>query len=191
MASKRIAEIEQSYGVTVPERLRRFFAEKQAPTRKHLKLQAGYLRGRFQVDFDDASLLDLNELGENLNIDAIMAGGDLDGAWKDTYGDCVPFATLADAAAEGEDDADGGDYNPVKGFLVVDTSHEECPVLLFDYECSLYPVADSLDGFLRGEPPTRKERFEREHVSWNCRYKKLSWADPTEKDGDNDYPNEW
>jgi hypothetical protein len=190
MTSNRVAEIEQTYEVTVPERLRRFFAEKQAPD-KHLKLQAGYLRGRFQVDFDDRSLLDLNELGENQNIDAIMAGGDIDGEWKDMFGECVPFATLADVAAEGEDEDGGEDHEPVKGFLVVDTSREECPVLLFDYECSLYPLADSLDGFLRGEPPTRKELFEHDHVSWNCRYKKLSWADPTEKDGENDYPNDW
>jgi len=169
--NKRFSEIEAAFEVELPDRFRQFFLANQAPS-KVLVLENGYVRGPYQVNFDDPDLVDLHSLAENNGIDSLEDGGDLDGDWQDLFGDYVPLATLAKVVDDEDQDDDDGEPAYAKSFLVADISKPTCPVALWDYDGPyIYPLADSLDAFLAAEPPTSPRTGE-----WHSApYKEYRW----------------
>ena len=122
---------------------------------------------QIDVDFTDAQLADLVELGQNHNIDDV---DDID--WPGEFGDFVPFAILSDAAADDDDE-------PVRAFLIMSVTDAACPVYLWDYDgWTIYPIAQSLDDFIGGVASGK--RFEHAHAS--TPYKKYVWVADTEED---------
>ncbi len=62
--------VEKSFGVTVPAAYRSFLEDDAAELESQvLNLENGFLRGRFDVNFTDFDLLDLDSLGEQCWID--------------------------------------------------------------------------------------------------------------------------
>ena len=158
--ANRAKAIKQAFGVDVPDRLRKFYDNEEAPETE-LVLEDGFVRGTFEVSFNDDDLLDLPALCENHFIDELEPQH-----WAEEFASYVPFATLFDANAEEDDE-------PVKSFLVVDVSNPQCPVLLWDYDgWSLYPLSATLDDFLAGRP-TGARTDERRVKS---PYKKFRWS---------------
>lgn len=128
--------IEAAYGVSLPERYRRFLLAGEFRAYPRVEL-AGYIRGPYDMNFVDPLLPDVAELGMNAGIH------DMDDVpWRDDYAGFVPLASLSHP-----------DVDEPKVFLVQQVAGEENRVLLFDYEgWRLYPLADSLDQFLANLP---------------------------------------
>jgi hypothetical protein len=155
---ERASAIEKAFDVEVPARLQKFYEAKQAP-KGQLELTDGFLRGTFQLSFDEDCLLDIETLCENYLIDEMTRE-----QWTEEFSQYVPLATLADA----EEDNVG-----VKSFLVVDVSSAKCPVSVWDYDgWYVYPLSATLDDFLAGK--SNGKRAEGDHAGEP--YKKFSWS---------------
>ena len=166
-----VTKMEKAYGVKLQPRHRRFLESKEGDGLGHLKLVRGFLRGTFQVDFTDDALIDLGTLGEDFGIDDM---DDVD--WRGEFGDYVPFATLTDVHAEDDDE-------PVKSFLIVSVTEEECPVLVWDHDgWMIYPLAKSLDDFVAGVA----KAAQLEHDRAGHAYEKFAWVDEDEDEDDDD-----
>jgi len=164
-----VASMEKAYGVELPARYRKFLEKREYATLGNLKLENGYLRGTFDVDFTDEQLADLSALGEDHWIDDI---DDID--WPAEFGDFIPFATLTDTHADEDDE-------PVRSFLIVSVKHASCPVHVWDYDgWMIYPLAKSLDDFVDGVAKAQALSHDRAGQP----YKKFSWVE--EEDGDED-----
>ena len=131
-----LAQIESAYGVSLPERYRRFLREGEYQRYPRIEL-AGYIRGPYDLDFVDELLADVSELGQNAGI------YDMDDVpWSDDYAGYVPLASLSHP-----------EVDEPKVFLVHQVAGDQHRVLLFDYEgWRLYPLADSFESFLAGLP---------------------------------------
>ena len=131
-----LARIESSYGVTLPERYRRFIESGEYRRYPRIEL-AGYIRGPYDMDFVDELLPDVAELGQNAGI------YDMDDVpWSDDYAGYVPLASLSHP-----------EVDEPKVFLVHQVGGDRHRVLLFDYEgWRLYPLADSFESFLTNLP---------------------------------------
>jgi len=131
-----LGQIESAYGVSLPERYRRFLREGEYQRYPRIEL-AGYIRGPYDLDFVDELLADVSELGQNAGI------YDMDDVpWSDDYAGYVPLASLSHP-----------EVDEPKVFLVHQVAGDQHRVLLFDYEgWRLYPLADSFESFLAGLP---------------------------------------
>jgi hypothetical protein len=173
-----VAGMQKAYGVELPARYRKFLEKREYAALGHLKLENGYLRGTFEVDFTDEQLADLSALGEDRWIDDM---DDID--WEGEFGDYVPFATLTDAHADEDDE-------PVRSFLILSVKDAGCPVLVWDYDgWTIYPLAKSLDDFVDGVAKAPALEHDRAGQS----YKKFSWVeedddgeDESDEDEDDD-----
>jgi SMI1/KNR4 family protein SUKH-1 len=165
-----VASMQKAYGVELPARYRKFLEKREYATLGNLKLEHGYLRGTFDVDFMDDQLADLNALGEDHWIDDME---DVD--WEGEFGEYVPFATLVDTHADEDDE-------PIRSFLIVSVKDASCPVLVWDYDgWMIYPLAKSLDDFVDGVAKAAAL----EHDRAGQPYKKFSWVEE-EEDEDED-----
>jgi hypothetical protein len=128
--------IESAYGVTLPERYRRFLESGEYRRYPRIEL-AGYIRGPYDMDFVDDLLADVAELGQNAGI------YDMDDVpWSEDYAGYVPLASLSHP-----------EVDEPKVFLVHQVKGDQHRVLLFDYEgWRLYPLADSFESFLANLP---------------------------------------
>ena len=129
-------KIESAYGVSLPERYRRFLRDGEYERYPRIEL-AGYIRGPYEIDFVDELLPVVAELGQNAGI------YDMDDVpWSQDYAGYVPLASLSHP-----------DVDEPKVFLVHQVGGGQHRVLLFDYEgWRLYPLADSFESFLANLP---------------------------------------
>ncbi len=141
-------------GLPLPKRYRRFLAEGEHSRFGELQLDAGYLVGRFRLDFTAEALRDPRRLGAEQGIEDLIEGT-LD--WPTAFPRHIPLSTLIDPALD-EPSADASVV--VKSFLVLDASDPRCPVAIWDYDgWKLYPLADSLDDFLDGRATSAEVEF--------------------------------
>jgi hypothetical protein len=135
-AAELVTRLEEAYGVSMPERYRRFLSEGEHERYRRIEL-SGYIRGPYDLDFTDRLLTDVTELGENAGIHDM---GDV--PWNDDYAGYVPLASMSHP-----------DLDEPKLFLVHDVARPAHRVFLFDYDgWRLYPLADSFDAFLANLP---------------------------------------
>ena len=155
--------LEEAFGVAVPDVAREFIETAAlAKQEEILVLEEGFVRGRFEVSFGDYSLRDLEALGEECWIDDMY---EVD--WPENFADFVPFVRLIDEGAEDFDE-------PVRSFLVIQVSDEEAPVWLWDYDgWSVYPLAASLEDFLKGRAWEGKDPLDHHFAS--TPYKRFRW----------------
>jgi hypothetical protein len=159
---QRLEFIQKSFHVVPSDRLHAFFQMRGFESYTHLKLEDGFIRGTFDVDYLSPALVSLAALGDELGIDDMMKGGSLSVQWKTEFKGFIPLAILSD---------EKGEY--LHSFLVVDGAHPDAPVFLWDEEgWSLYPLSDSLSGFLLARPP-QKKLLSNSHIT--TPYKKYSW----------------
>jgi tetratricopeptide (TPR) repeat protein len=134
--SNQVDALEKVYGVSLSQRYRDFLQSGEHARHDKIVL-AGYIRGPYDLDFTDALLADVGELGVNAGI------SDMDDVpWSSDYAGFVPLASMSHP-----------EVDEPKMFLVLDGKKAEHPVLLFDHEgWTLYRLADSFEAFLAKLP---------------------------------------
>lgn len=164
-------QAEEAYDVAVPQAYRSFLEKNAVEMEEHiLILEDGFLRGRFDVDFGDSDLLDIESLGEACWIDDMY---EVD--WPELFADFIPFARLHDEGSLYGDDEDDDDFpDPVRSFLVMQVSDPDAPIWVWDYDgWRLYPLAASLDDFIKGVAWQGKEPLE--HIKKSYPYSAFGW----------------
>ena len=165
-----IARIEAALGGKLPDRYRTFLTEAEYRDLPILHLREGYLKGCFQVTFDDPDYLcDVGAIGDDYGIDDM---GDVD--WKRDFAGYAPFAVLDVLDEDGEIDVDAS--AELGAFLLVKVDQPECPVYLFEKEgWMLYPLAASLDDFAAGNAWAGDEP--EIHDNLGLRFESFAWID--------------
>ena len=126
--------LEETYGVTLPERYLRFLAN-EVGTRSGWLANLGTYRDPMPVYFDSDALESFvnDDWPEDDQEYGHISATEIE--WSSHPG-CVPFATIGDEEAP---------------FLVCCITEAACPVLIWEPDDgSLTPIADSLDDFLAG-----------------------------------------
>jgi hypothetical protein len=160
-ARRHAASLEATYGARLPERYLDLIDTCTFARLGLLQLTEGFVRGTFELDFIDPRLIEFDRLADDLELDIDLA------RWKATYREFVPVATLRSVYAERRSDNVRG----VRAFLVMGTI-VSCPILLWHWDGPrLYPIAVSLDDFVRGQAGEAAL----DHPALSMSYETITW----------------
>lgn len=132
-----LTEMAKAYKISLPARYLKFIQDKEyLKYEENQVLLTGFISGLFHIHFVDQLLTDVIRLGKSQGI------ADIEKVWVKEFHRYVPLAFY-----------DHPEVPESKGFLVWDSSEENMPVLLFDFEGPrVYAISESLDRFLENLP---------------------------------------